>query len=102
MGANRIAGVLRMAALSAQRSKTALGAAFRRIARHKGGAVAVVAIARQLAVHIYRMLRYGHDYVDIGEKAYEDKFHARRLAALQENAKAMGFTLVREPALVTT
>ena len=30
-----------MAALSLQRSKTALGAAFRRKARHKGGAVAV-------------------------------------------------------------
>jgi hypothetical protein len=30
-----------MAATSIQRSKTALGAAFRRIARHKGGAVAV-------------------------------------------------------------
>lgn len=102
MGANRIAGVLRMAALSAQRSKTALGAAFRRIARHKGGAVAVFAIARQLAVHVYRMLRYGHDYVDIGEKAYEDKFQARRLAALAENARALGFTLVKDPTLVAT
>jgi len=38
LGAHRIAGVLRMAATSLQRSKTALGAAFRRIARHKGGA----------------------------------------------------------------
>jgi transposase len=53
LGANRIAGVLRMAATSLQRSKTALGAAFRRIARHKGGAVAVFAIARKLAQLIY-------------------------------------------------
>src|SRR3546814_1703724 len=35
--------------ISLQRSKTALGASFRRIARHKGGAVAVFATARQLA-----------------------------------------------------
>jgi hypothetical protein len=42
-------GVLRMAATSLQRSKTALGASFRRIARHKEGAVAVFATARQLA-----------------------------------------------------
>ena len=49
LGANRIAGVLRMAATGLQRSKTALGASFRRIARHKGGAVAVFATARQLA-----------------------------------------------------
>jgi transposase len=94
LGANRIAGVLRMAATSLQRSKTALGASFRRIARHKGGAVAVFATARQLARLIYRMLRYGHDYVDIGEKAYDHQFHIRRLAALTETAKNLGYTLV--------
>jgi len=94
LGANRIAGVLRMAATSLQRSKTALGASFRRIARHKGGAVAVFATARQLARLIYRMLRYGHDYVDIGENAYDHQFHIRRLAALTETAKNLGYTLV--------
>jgi transposase len=94
LGANRIAGVLRMAATSLQRSKTALGASFRRLARHKGGAVAVFATARQLARLIYRMLRYGHDYVDIGEKAYERQFQIRRFAALTETAKSLGYTLV--------
>jgi len=94
LGANRIAGVLRMAATSLHRSKTALGASFRRIARHKGGAVAVFATARQLARLIYRMLRYGHDYVDIGETAYDRRFQIRRLAALTETAKTLGYTLV--------
>ena len=94
LGANRIAGVLRMAATSLQRSKTALGASFRRIARHKGGAVAVFATARQLARLIYRMLRYGHDYVDIGETAYENQFQLRRLAAITQSAKNLGYTLV--------
>lgn len=94
LGANRIAGVLRMAATSLQRSKTALGASFRRIARHKGGAVAVFATARQLARLIYRMLRYGHDYVDVGEKAYEHQFELRRLAAITQTAKSLGYTLV--------
>lgn len=98
-GANRIAGVLRMAATSLQRSKTALGASFRRIARHKGGAVAVFATARQLARLIYRMLRFGHNYVDIGEQAYEHQFHVRRLGALTETAKSLGYTLV--PTLAT-
>lgn len=96
LGANRIAGALRMAATSVQRSKTALGAAFRRIARHKGGAVAVFAIARKLSHLIYRMLRYGEDYVDVGEKAYEARFEARRLASLKESARSLGFTLVEE------
>ena len=99
LGANRIAGVLRMAATSLQRSKTALGATFRRVARHKGGAVAVFATARQLARLIYRMLRYGHDYVDIGEQAYESQFQIRRLSAITETARDLGYTLVPKIAL---
>jgi transposase len=97
LGSNRIAGALRMAATSLQRSKTALGAAFRRIARYKGGAVAVFAVARKLAQLIYRMLRHGQDYVDIGEKAYDAQFEARRLASLKETARGLGFALVQEP-----
>lgn len=97
-GANRIAGVLRMAATSLQRSKSALGAAFRRTARYKGGAVAVFATARQLARLVYRTIRFGHNYVDIGEKAYEQQFRLRRLAALTENAKQLGFSLVPDAA----
>jgi hypothetical protein len=81
-----------MAATSLQRSKTAFGAAFRRIARHKGGAV--FATARQLARLIYRMLRYGHDYVDIGEQAYDHHFQTRPLAALTETARTLGYTLM--------
>ena len=94
LGANRISGVLRMAATALQRSKTALGASFRRIARFKGGAVAVFATARQLARLVYRTLRYGHNYVDIGEKAYEQRFQSRRLAAVTETARSLGYTLV--------
>jgi len=98
MGANRIAAALRMAALGIQRSKTAMGASFRRIARHKGKAVAVFATARQLARLIYRMLRYGQDYVDIGEAAFEAKFEARRLAGISEAARSLGFTLTKNEA----
>ena len=97
LGANRISGVLRMAATSLQRSKTALGAAFPRVARHKGGAVAVFDTARRLAKLIYRMLRYGQDYVDIGEQAYDRTYATRRLASLHEAAKSLGFTLVAQP-----
>ena len=88
-----------MAATSLERSHTALGASFRRIARHKGGAIAVFATARQLARLIYRMLRYGHDYFDIGEKAYDQRFQIRRLTALTETAKSLGYTLVPTAAI---
>jgi transposase len=96
LGANRISGVLRMAATSLQRSKSALGASFRRIARHKGAAVAVFATARQLAKLIYRMLRFGQDYVDVGEQAYERQFAIRRFASIKQAAKSLGFTLVEQ------
>jgi hypothetical protein len=39
------------------------------------------------------MLRFGQDYGDIGEKAYEDQYEARRLASLKESARSLGFTL---------
>lgn len=96
LGANRINAALRMAALTLQRSKTALGAEFRRIARRKGAGVAVFAIARKLACLIYRMLRYGKDYADLGEAAYEAKWELRRLASLSENARSLGFHLVKK------
>jgi transposase len=93
-GATRVAGVLRMAALSLRNSQTALGAALRRIARRKGGAVAIFATARKLAVLIYRMLRYGQDYVDQGAAAYEARFHRQRLSTLRSTALELGYHLV--------
>ena len=97
LGANRVAAVLRMGAVSLQRSKTALGAAFRRLARRKDRAVAVFAMARKMAQLVYRMLRYGQDYVDIGQTAYEQQFQVRRLAGLHDAAKALGYTLSPVP-----
>lgn len=93
LGANHVAGSLRMAALSLKRSPSALGAHFRRISRRKSGSIAIFATARKLAVYIYRMLRYGQDYVDIGEAAYEARYREQRLRGLAEAAKQLGFEL---------
>ena len=57
---------------------------------------AVFALARKLAVLIYRMLRYGQDYVDEGAERYEDRFCQRRLCSLKMSARSLGFTLVPE------
>jgi len=91
-----------MAATSLQRSKSALGASFRRVARHKGAAVAIFAIARQLAKLLYCMLRFGQDYVDVGEKAYERQFELRRLASLKQAARSLGFTLAPQTPIMPT
>jgi transposase len=94
LGANRVSNVLRMAATSLARSKSAVGAYYRRIARHKDGATAVFATARKLASYVYRLLRHGQPYVDIGAHAYEEAAAQRRLNALNASAKALGYSLV--------
>ena len=98
LGASRIGALLRMGALPLQRSKTALGAYFRRVARNNGAAVAVFATARKMAIHVYRMLRYCQAYVDIGEAAYEAAYADRRLAALRDSAASLGYSLEPCPA----
>lgn len=97
-GANRVANALRMAASSLQRGKTALGAAYRRIARAKGALVAIFATARKLAQLVFRMLRYGQDYTDIGEATYQARFEARRLVGLKDAARSLGYSLTKNPA----
>ena len=84
-----------MAAVALNRSKSALGAQFRRTARRTNGKTAVFSMARTLATLIYRLLRYGQAYVDTGEKAYEQRFAIRRLKSLQSQAKELGFDLVQ-------
>ncbi len=93
-GSNRVAGILRMAAVSLSRSHSSLGAEYRRVARRRSGAVAVFALARKLAILIYRMLRYGQDYVDEGEKVYQERFKARRFFSMAKTAKELGYQLV--------
>lgn len=91
----RVAGALRMAALSLRNSKTALGAYYRKIARRIGGDVAVFATARKLATLIYRLLRWGQPYVDEGAEAYERRYREGRISAMKAKAKELGFQLVQ-------
>jgi transposase len=92
----RVGAALRMAALTLRNSKTALGGAYRRIARLKGASVAVFAIARKLAILIYRMLRYGTAYMDEGLQVYEQRFQAARLRMCQQIANQFGYKLIQQ------
>lgn len=93
MGASRLAAVFRNAAVSVGRSRTALGGAYRRQASRHSGARAVFVIARQLAILVYRMLRYGTEYVDVGQDAYETRYQQRRILGLHRSAAELGFVL---------
>jgi transposase len=90
----RVAGALRMAALSLRHSAPALGAYYRKIARRIGGDVAVFATARKLATLIYRLLRWGQPYVDEGAEAYERRYLETRVIVLKAKARELGYELV--------
>ena len=63
-----------------------MGAKFRRLKRGLGAPRAITAMARQLAVLIYRALRFGNDYVDKGAEYYEQKFREQQLLSLKKQA----------------
>ncbi len=97
VGNNRARQALLTAALAAGRTKTALGAYHRSLAVRKGAGVAAFAVARKLAQYVYRMLRFGTDYVDHGLEEYEEQVRQRRMQRLQHNARELGFTLTPAP-----
>ena len=90
---NRVSDALRMAATTLERSSSALGGFHRRMKARLGAAEAITATAHKLARIIYRLIKHGEAYVRDGLEAYEKKFQARRLAALEKNARTMGFVL---------
>jgi transposase len=91
---NRAADALRLAAQSLHRSKTALGAYYRRMKARLGPAKAITATAHKLAVLIYRMLKFGMHYVDQGQEVYERQYKERLLSILAKRAHKMGYNMV--------
>jgi transposase len=93
-GANRAARALRMAAQGCHHAKNALGAFYRRLQARSGGAKAVVATARKIAERVYRLLKYGQEYVRQAEQAYEEAYRLRMLKAMACKAESLGYKLV--------
>ncbi len=94
---NRAATALRLAATSLWRSKTYLGAKFRRLRARLGAPKAITAMAHMLARLVYRMLRYGEQYVDKGLKYYEEKYREHEIRSIQKKAKDLGLILTLTP-----
>ena len=93
-GTSRVTIALRMAAQSVGRTMTPLGLFYRRIRSRIGGLEAVKATAHKLACLVYRMLKYGQEYVTQSMEEYEAKVQANMLKALKRKAAAaMGFQL---------
>jgi len=91
---SRLATALRMAASTLLKSDSYLGAQYRRLRGRLGPPKAITAMAAKLARLIYRMLKYGEDFVDKGVEHYEQAHCQRKLKALAKQAAQQGFQLV--------
>ncbi len=99
---NRASCAFRMAAQAAGKSHSALGAYYRRIKSRLGPAKANTALAHKLSRILYRMLRYGTDYVDPGLQYYEQKYQQRVLNNLKKRARLLGYVLIQNHELRPT
>lgn len=86
-----------MAAQSLARAECALGAFYRRMRARLGSPKAITAAAHKLAKIVYKMLRYGKQYVDVGVEYYERQYRERVVKNLAR--RAAQFNLCLTPAL---
>jgi hypothetical protein len=93
-GKNRLAIALRMAAQALGRTQSPLGLFYRRIKSRIGGKGAVTATAHKLACLVYRMLKYGTEYVKQSMEEYEQKVRGQMERSLRRKAAALGYELV--------
>ena len=91
---SRLATALRIAATTLRQSDSYLGAQFRRFRTRLGAPKAITAMASKLARLIYRMLRYGQEYVDRGTAHYEQRHRQQQIQFLANKAAQHGFALV--------
>jgi transposase len=97
-GASRAGRALRLAAQACARAQNALGAFYRRIRARAGAPKANVATARKLAERVYRLLKYGSEYVCQSVESYEAAYRARLIKGLARRAKELGYRLEQVPA----
>jgi len=91
---SRLATALRTSATTLRQSDSYLGAQFRRLRSRLGPPKAITAMAARQARLVYRMLKYGQEYVDKGAVIYEQKYREQQIRFLEKRAAQNGFALV--------
>jgi hypothetical protein len=92
---NRVAKALRMAATTLLNTRSYLGGRYRHLRKQlPSHAAAVKAMARYLAVLVYRMLTHGEAWVDRGTTRFEQRCSELELTTLNVKARARVFQLV--------
>ena len=90
---NRVGQALRMAAMSARRSQTYIGARHRSRLARMDTSVAIKATAHELARLIYMMLTRGQSFVEKGIEMFEEERRQRKVIHLKRTARELGFSL---------
>jgi transposase len=75
-----------------------LGAKFKRLRAHLGAPKAITAMAHTLARLVYRMLKYGQDYVDKGMEFYQQRYQKQQINWMQKKAKDLGLVITLKAA----
>lgn len=101
-GKSRLAQALRMAAQALSRTKTTLAAFYHRIKARLGGQGAITATAHKLALLVYRLLKYGVEYVRQSLDEYAAKIHEQAERSLRRKAAQLGYDLVPKEAATAT
>lgn len=87
---NCAATALRLGASTPLKSQTYLGAQYRRLRSKLGGPKPITAMAHLLARLVYRMLKYGQQYVDKGAEYYERRSRQQQIEFLRKKAAQLG------------
>lgn len=92
---NRLWTALRIAAQTLSKSKSALGAFYRRLRARLGPEKAINAAAHKLARMIYLTLKHQRPYVDPGPDAYSQHHRDHLLKSMEKRARQLGYTLIK-------
>jgi hypothetical protein len=58
-----------------------------------GAPKAITAMAHRLARLVYRMLKYGQQYIDKGTEYYENRYRQQQIHLLQKKAAKLGLQI---------
>jgi transposase len=92
-GTRHVVNRAAIAATTLLRSQTYLGAQYRRLRTKLGAPKAITAMAHRLARLVYRMLKYGQQYVDKGAAYYEQRNRHQQIQFVRKKSAQLGLHL---------
>ena len=96
-GNNWLKPVLVEAARAAARTKTYLGAQYHRLARRIGANRAAMAVAHSIALILYKVIKTGEPFTDLGHRYFEERDQAAIARRSVRQLQRLGYQVTIEP-----